>query len=238
MRGIESLLVASVMMASACTTTDPGSSEGAVDQGTPLASVSLSNGDMVTFTEIAPAVIDIGQLAPIGVAPVDTKLESAVQVFQSIAPGETVPAALLAAQARVDAARAGRKPVIASTTANAKSGTPVFTPRITDTEFTEDYCANDGGPWENVRCHEDVAITRSGIAENVDAFRVAVCVNSGQVQVNIRIEGTSHLSQDLESPLCSWHQYNSGLSNFDDFQDEVDVLKTGTDYDEAVLWNN
>lgn len=91
-----------VLGMSACATEGATTDETAMQ---PIAEVTLANGSVVSFYEPSPGAIAIGERTKIDVAPLDTAGKSAVEVYQSIAPNQPVPEALVAAQARSQEAR-------------------------------------------------------------------------------------------------------------------------------------
>src|SRR5204863_9365094 len=101
-----SVVVAGLMMATACAAQEPGDEAGRE----PLAELALDDGSVVQFYETSPGAIVIVQEAPKGVADVTSSGVSALALYQRLAPGDDVPVALVEAQARVELAHASRAP--------------------------------------------------------------------------------------------------------------------------------
>jgi len=231
--GIGSSLLVAGAMSSACTT--DMASDGDREAPALLASVTMANGDAVSFYEVAPAVIDIAQVAPREVTVLETAHRSAVDVFREAAPGQPVPDALLAAQARVAAARQGRPSHVASA-ANASG--PIAS--ITDTDFATRYCTTEGGAWTTVHCYTAPPLTgnHSGSAHDIDTFKVSACVNSGKINIKVWTDSDQVLNVDLLANFCSVHTWDSGFSNFDVVSDTLTVTASNTAYDLSTRWDN
>ena len=71
-----------------------------------IATLSLDNGNTLDFYEPSPGAVMISEVGRLPNPPVSTKYSlhsmSAVEIYRALAPGQTVPAALVAAQDRVD----------------------------------------------------------------------------------------------------------------------------------------
>jgi len=228
------MLAASVAM-SACATDD---APGAATASDPIAEVSLDNGTKVMFFETGPGSIGIDQEAPLGVAPVSTAGLSAIEVFQTIAPGKPVPARLAEAQARVAAARSARpasKVARAATKQAAGAGTESFTSNW----FETNYCYNQSG-WSFINCYAGPLLTtdHSGGANDIDEFFVGVCVNSGKVTMRAYVEGTLMTAVQITDGFCHWYHWTSGLFNADNFQDTTTINSASGQYGLVVKYNH
>lgn len=231
--GLSGILLVAGAMSSACTTDIASDGDG--EAPTSLASVTMANGNAVSFYEVAPAVIDIAQLAPREVAMVETAHRSAVEVFRQAAPGQPVPDSLLAAQARVDAAREGRPSRVALAPI---ASDPIV--NITDHDFAAKYCTTEGGLWSTVHCYTDPPLEgdHSGCAYDIDTFKIAACVNSGNINLKVSTDGNRVLDQDILAHFCSVHVFDSGLINFFYVCDRITVTASNTVYDLSTRWDN
>lgn len=221
-----SALVVGAMATAACAADAKPS-----DASDTLAEVTLANGTVVSFYEPQPGAIAIAQDAPIGVAPVVVNHMSAVQLFQSIAPGQAVPAALVAAQARVDQD-------LAANANHQATATPRLTDihsDITDSDFESKYCYNES--WSIIHCDPGMTTGHSGSASDVDAFKIATCVNTGKVTMKASVDGELKISKDVLPGFCLWYEWDSGLSN-EDVTDQIVVDQTPVDYDFSFRENH
>ena len=226
-----SLLVAGLAM-SACATDGAPTSAASND---PITEVSLDNGTKVSFFEAGQGAIAIGQDTAFGVAPVATEGMSAVQVYQSIAPGKPVPSQLADAQARSDQSRAGR-PLLS---AGAKAATNGGTASFTSSWFETNYCYNGGG-FTFINCHADPLPTGNlfGTHDDVDEFVLSECTNVGKVTLSASIEGDPHLAVQIAAGHCYTYHWTSGLSNADYIQDSAVIDSATGQYGLAVKWNH
>jgi hypothetical protein len=230
--GGASLLMAGLAM-SACAT-GGGPTDQAANE--PIAEVDLANGSRVMFFEPVPGTLAIGQQTAIGVTQVETAGKSAVEVYQSIAPGRPVPALLAQAQARADAARRDRP--ARALPAKPASVTGPGPESFNAGWFADNFCYNE--PYTFINCH--LGVNDSGVKGNlagthddVDEFKTSICVNSGKVTLRTWVDGDPHVGVQVTDGNCwGWHLWNGG-------DDTIAVTSTidsaSANYFLAVKWN-
>lgn len=222
---------ASFVAAAGCAT-DGG--EPAADPSVAIATVALSSGNTVSFHEAASGAIAVDQFMPDNVSSLEVGGMTAVEFYQSIAPGQPVPAALLAAQRRADAGRIARGRSLAMA-GQAPGSHP--NPQITSVDFESKYCFNDASSWQNINCHADPFPTTGlhGVHNDIDALQTAICVNAGKVRWSMSADGESQLNMDVPEHFCF-------RRNLDGSADSVTVdttLETSpSTYGLAVKWNH
>jgi hypothetical protein len=198
------LLVAGTMMASACAT--DGGDEEEIGGADPIAEVELGDGGRVTFYEPMPGAIMIDQEVRVGEKQVPTTDRTAVEIFESLAPGEPVPPALLAAQARADEARASRPHADLPDAVIDTSGAA-----ISDASFISNYCL---GSWDIIKCfplHKDYSV--SYWQGDVDEAYWVTCANAGVVTMQTQIDDDSWTSWDISAGYCGIRHWVSGWLN-------------------------
>lgn len=232
---VTGLLAAGLAM-SACATNGDEPQSGASSD--PIAELTTANGTTVSFYEPTPGSIGVSQELPLGMAPLPTGGMSAVALYQSLAPGQPVPQALLGAQSRADQARSTRPaPQI---TAKAAPSDGDGTESFTSSWFENNHCYEDDGTfWHFINCHADPLLTTGidGVHGDIDEFRVDACADTASITLRIWIEGDQKLGIQLKPGHCEWYHWTSGLSNADSFESSVTVTSAG-DYGLAVKWNN
>jgi hypothetical protein len=229
---VTGLLAAGLAM-SACATSGTGDE---VQNGDPIAELTTGDGTTVSFYEPVPGSIGVSQQLPMGMAPLATAGKSAVALYQSLAPGQPVPQALLGAQARADQARSDRPASQVTAKAVPSGGTESFT----SDWFETNHCyENDGVFWHFINCHADPLATASldGTHIDIDEFRVDACADTASITLRVWIEGDQKLGIQLKPGHCEWYHWVSGLSNADSFESSATVTSAG-DYGLAVKWNN
>jgi hypothetical protein len=202
----------------------------------PIAQVTLANQSVVSFYEPTPGAITIGQRTKLDVPPLDTEGKAAVEVYRSIAPNQPVPAALVAAQGRSDAARRDR-PVRAAPAPLANGSIESFSPSW----FDATYCM--GGGFFNRICllgidETGVKIERDETRYDIDEAYTAVCVNSGKVEMRVWEDGDKALDVQLFGGDCQWLHHTSGLFNDDSFRVRTDILSASANYFLTLKWNH
>jgi hypothetical protein len=107
----------------ACTT-EQEADPVVVDTAAPITTISLENGNQVEFYEPSPGLLLVSELGNAGVSPGASSRSTPVELYRELAPGQPVPAALVAAQARAQALPPSASPkVTAESQANAAAPT-------------------------------------------------------------------------------------------------------------------
>ena len=193
-------LIAGLVVASACGVDGQGASEGQTAPAA-IAQAALANGGVVEFYEPSPGRLMMVQEGPRGAADAVSGARSAVDLFQQLAPGEDVPAALLAAQARSTAARAGRP---------AAARKPPVHELANNTTFSNTYCT---GSWDVVHCRLDRNSGFWAEYSSTDASACTVSSDAGTVTLRLIVEGTLEVSRDVLAGSTITVTYDSGLFN-------------------------
>lgn len=192
------VVVAGLVMATACASQDPGDEAGRE----PLAELVLDDGSLVQFFEASPGAIMIVQEAPKGVTDVTSSGLSAVALYERLAPGGGVPVALAEAQARAELAHAGRPP------RETKRGTEASL--TNNTTFENTYCS---GSWDVIHCRLD---RNSGFWAQYNSTDAAACTVSsdvGTITLRLLVEGDLEISRDVLAGHTITATYDSGLFN-------------------------
>jgi len=224
-------LGASFLAAAGCAT-DGGESPS--DPSVAIATVALPSGDTVSFSEAAPGAIAVDQLVPDNVSSLEVGGMTAVEFYQSIAPGRPVPAALLAAQRRVDAGRSARG-LSRGMAGPAPGAHP--NPQITSVDFAAKYCDNDASSWQIINCHNDPFLTGNahGVHNNIDALQTAICVNAGKVRWSMFADGSNQFSMDVSEHFCFRRNLDGSA---DSVTVDTSVESTAANYGLAVKFNH
>jgi hypothetical protein len=205
-------LIAGIAFAGACGTETAAGDEPIASE--PIADVALANGSVVSFFEPSPGEIVVEQEGPLGLAPVGLSQHSAVDLYRSLAPGEVPPAALIAAQARQDAARAergpardagGRAPIAGSAAAPGGPG-----PQLDNNLFVALYC---GGSWDALWCRTDLHGGFFTTYTSVDEAYWTVCSDIGTVTLRIVVGGSLLKDHDVLAGSCYFVHWTSGIFN-------------------------
>jgi hypothetical protein len=191
-------LGASFLAAAGCAT---DGSQPSSDPTVAIARIALSSGNTVSFYEAAPGAIAVDQLVPDNVSSLEVGGMTAVEFYRSIAPGQPVPAALLAAQQRANAGRSARGRSLGMA-GQAPGSHP--NPQITSVDFANKYCNNDASSWQVINCHADPfpTIGLHGVHDNIDALQTAICVNSGKVRWSMSADGVNQFALDVTEHFC------------------------------------
>lgn len=225
---------ASMLVAGAGCATDGSAPE--LDRSVAIARVALASGTTVAFYETSPGAIAVDQLMPDSVSALEVGGLTAVEFYQKIAPGQTVPAQLVAAQQRADAARSARGRSL------AMPGGPAAhpNPQITSVDFESKYCFNNQSQWQFINCHADPFVTTGlfGVHSDIDAFQSAICVNSGKVRWTATADGDPVFGLDVPEHFCLVRNYDSGSSNADQIIVTTSLESATANYGLAVKWNH
>ena len=207
------------------------------DPSVAIARVALPSGTTVSFYETAPGALAIDQLMPDSESALEVGGMTAVEFYQKIAPGEAVPAQLVAAQRRADAARTARGRSLAMPGGSAASHP---NPQITSVDFENKYCFNNQSQWQFINCHADPFLTAgiSGLHNDIDAFQTDICVNSGKVRWSATADGDPVFGLDVPEHFCLIRNYDSGSSNADFMTVTVSLESATANYGLAVKWNH
>ena len=178
----------------------------------PIAQVSLDNGLRVWFYESAPGSIGIAQLVPAGVAKLRDD-QRAVEMYAALVPDHPAPPALVAAQARSDAARAARGPEQARTppaavgAPTAQSFVFIDNNKIDDRWFVDSQCGadpDDGYP-DALVCRPNLTTEIGSSWLDTDTVRYAVCADVGDISFRITSE-IPHFWDIFEGHCLFWIQ--------------------------------
>jgi hypothetical protein len=201
----------------------------------PIAEVTLETGTKISFFEPSPGAIAIGQDTALGVAPVATAGMSAVELYQSLAPGQPVPQAFVDAQARADQARIVRPSARSTPKASSVAGTSDFSSGW----FADNHCYEDDGvSWHFINCHGTQLPTGSldGTHGDIDEFRDDACANTATITLRVWVEDDQTIGVQLTPGHCYAYHWSSGVFNADSFRTTTTVNSAG-DYGLAVKWN-
>jgi hypothetical protein len=148
-----------------------------------------------------------------------------------------VPAQLVAAQRRADAARSARGLSLVMPGGPAASHP---NPQITSLDFESKYCFANQQDWQFINCHAAPFLTDdiSGRHSDIDAFQSDICVNSGKVRWSATADGDPVFSLDVPEHFCLIRNYDSGWSNADDMTVTVSLETATANYGLAVKWNH
>jgi hypothetical protein len=176
----------------------------------PIATVALDNGLRVWFYESVPGSIEVAQLVPFGV-PKAHEAQTAVEMYTSLVPDSPVPAALVAAQSRSDAALAARGHV-PERSRNTAVGAPttqsfIDNKTIDDRWFEANQCGGDpdDGPPDAQVCRVNLTAEIASSWSDTDTVRYAVCADVGNVTFRITSE-VPHFWDVLEGHCLLWTQ--------------------------------
>jgi hypothetical protein len=208
----------------------------ASDPSVAIAKVALASGTTVSFYETSPGALTIDQLTPDSVSALDVGGMTAVEFYQKIAPGQTVPAPLVAAQGRANAAHTARGLPLAMHGGAASHPAP----QITSFDFESKYCFNNASQWQFINCHASPFLTgdHQGVHFDIDALQSDICVNSGKVRWSATADDETVFSLDVPEHFCLIRNYDSGWSNADTMTVTVSLETATANYGLAVKWNH
>jgi len=213
-RASAGLLVAASLLAPACAVDAPTATGDA-----PIAELALAGGVTVSFYEPRPGALAVSETAPAGVQP--PPHSRAVELYASLAPGRPVPDALLAAQARSDAARAERpRPLENVGAPTTLSLTFIDNKTIDDRWFVDNHC---DGAFDKIQCRINNTDSTSSYEPDMDYVVYWTCVDVGKVTQRTRIDDDPFHSWDLFEGDCHYYWYDSGTFNDAAYGDVVNV---------------
>jgi hypothetical protein len=213
-------MVVGLVLASACGV------DGSADQPAPapIAQVALDNGGVVEFYEASPGALVIVQEAPRGAADVTGTAASAVALYEQLAPGEAVPPALVAAQARAVSAHASRP---------ARASKPAVQQLANNATFSSTYCS---GSWDVIHCRLDRNSGFWAQYNSTDAARCTVSSDVGTVTLRMLVDGDLEISRDVLAGHTITASYDSGLFN-DQVRCEATNVNSTDRYDLGFRFN-
>ena len=162
-----------------------------------------------------------------------------------VTPGQAVPQALVDAQERADAARAG-KPVVRSAGLAPAQSAGTGTSDFSSGWFQDNHCYEtdfdeDGDPifWHFLNCHAAPLLTGSisGTHSDIDEFWVSGCANTAHITLRVWVEDEQKIGVQLNPTKCYTYHWWSGTFNADSFKSSATVTSDGN-YGLAVKWNN
>jgi hypothetical protein len=210
------LMIAALLLAPACAAeqdTTPGADA-------PIAQVALDSGVTVSFYEPRPGTIAISGDAPAGM-PELQRGRTAVELYTSLAPGRAAPEALVAAQQRADAARAGRPhPAPAANVGPVTTQSYIDNKTEDDEAFVNNHC---GGAYDVIQCRINRTTGTSSQEDSIDYAIYWVCADVGNVTQRMLIDGEPWHSADVLEGHCHWFSWDSGLFNDGAYGDVVNV---------------
>jgi hypothetical protein len=207
--------VAGLVMATACAAQEPADRA----EPAPIAEAVTEDGSLVQFFEPKPGAILITQDIAPGAKDVTNTAPSALALYQRLAPGQAIPVALVEAQARVEIARAGKRPI-----PTRKADTLSF---ANNDDFYEQFCSDDA--WDVIHCALDHTGTYRITKSSTDYASCTASVDSGAVTFRLLVEGEVEFSRDLFAPDGKTFRKDSGLWN-DEMTCEV-INGVGDRYD-------
>lgn len=201
-----SALFTLVALPTGCSTEQEPDPEVA-DPAAPITTLSLNNGNQVEFYEPSPGMLLVSELGNSGVSPRVSNRRNPVELYRELAPGQRVPAALVAAQARAEALPPGASPKVtaesqSSMVAPTTSANFINNQSCDDSWFNSNFCT---GSYDWSMCllnHWNGAFASLG---SVDYVKHAVCADVGNVTLKVQMgDGSGGIWTVLEGQWRSF----------------------------------
>jgi hypothetical protein len=173
-----------------------------VQRVAPIASLTLANGNTMEFYEMSPGVLLVSELGRVGVPPLPAVKMRPLDLYRQLAPDQTVPDVLVAAQERADALRTDPTPPADETPALPISQAAGVQLSYIDNQSCDDHWFDDtfcAGTYDWQMCllnHWDGAYAQ---LSSVDYVRHATCADIGNITLKVVMgDGTGGIWDVLE----------------------------------------
>jgi hypothetical protein len=186
----------------------------ASDPADPIASVALPNGNTFEFYESSPGFIYMSESGVSGTTPTPRAGRNPVELYRALAPGQPMPAALVAAQARAEVLRPAPASVASEAAAGRKANPPqssvaphtanfINNEACDDQWFNNNFCV--GSPdWSMCLLNH----TGGAFAQlsSVDFVQHVACADTGPITLKVQMGDGTGTIRDI--PLGGWRSFS------------------------------